>query len=375
MGNISILLADDSITIQKVVGIIFATDGYTLTVVDNGKAAVDKAREINPDVLLIDAIMPGMSGYEACAEIRKDPSLSGKPVLLLTGSFEPFDEQKAKESGADDHIVKPFESQQLVAKVKELYELARNRPAPAAVVQEPVVPAPAEIPQEEPTVNFMEPETLAFETPAAVVAAAELPQPEISPDDPWGAYTAVLSETGETKTEAIFEKPDTSIEPPQFQPDVMEIMSQESLTPAAPETDLSGIGSSWIPTEEQTFEFTDEIADIPTTVIAQAAAEDEIPEPEPVFNPMEFEPIAAVEPVAEQVAEVPPDVEPPQVVPEQSAVIAAPVAAPVALTDEQLKEALLSASRETIERIVWEVVPDLAEAMIKEAIRRITEGK
>ena len=99
--SIKILLADDSITIQKVVGIIFGGEEYALTVVDNGKAAVEKARDLNPDVLLIDALMPGMSGYEVCEAVRATPPISTKPILLLTGSFEPFDEDKAKSCGAD----------------------------------------------------------------------------------------------------------------------------------------------------------------------------------------------------------------------------------------------------------------------------------
>jgi len=148
MGNISILLADDSITIQKVVGIIFAGEGYTLTVVDNGAAAVQKAQELLPDVLLIDVLMPGMSGYEVCESLRANPALADKPILLLTGSFEAFDEAKAKSCGADDHITKPFESQQIIAKVKELYALGQRRAAgaPPAAVPEPeafVAPAPA----------------------------------------------------------------------------------------------------------------------------------------------------------------------------------------------------------------------------------------
>ena len=127
--SIKLLLADDSITIQKVIGIIFGGEEYSLTVVDNGKAAVEKARELNPDVLLIDALMPGMSGYEVCEAVRATPSISTKPILLLTGSFEPFDENKAKSCGADDFLAKPFESQQIVSKVKELIELGSTRAA------------------------------------------------------------------------------------------------------------------------------------------------------------------------------------------------------------------------------------------------------
>ena len=90
-----LLLADDSITIQKVVGIIFASEDYELAIVDNGDAALAKAREIKPDVLLVDAVMPGKTGYEVCEEIRRDPALAGTPILLLIGAFEQFDESKA----------------------------------------------------------------------------------------------------------------------------------------------------------------------------------------------------------------------------------------------------------------------------------------
>src|SRR5664279_5780751 len=138
--SIEVLLADDSITIQKVVGIIFGSDEYSLTVVDNGKAAVETAREINPDVLLIDALMPGMSGYEVCEAVRATPALSTKPILLLTGSFEPFDETKAKSCGADDFLAKPFESQQIITKVKALIELGSSRSvATAADLQNSII--------------------------------------------------------------------------------------------------------------------------------------------------------------------------------------------------------------------------------------------
>src|SRR5512137_2706518 len=125
--SIKVLVADDSITIQKVIGIIFGGDEYSLTIVDNGKSAIDKAHEINPDILLIDALMPGMTGYEVSEAVRSTPALAAKPILILTGSFEPFDEEKAKKCGSDDFIAKPFESQQILAKVKELLELGATR--------------------------------------------------------------------------------------------------------------------------------------------------------------------------------------------------------------------------------------------------------
>lgn len=356
MGNISILLADDSITIQKVVGIIFAGEGYTLTVVDNGAAAVQKAQELLPDVLLIDVLMPGMSGYEVCESLRANPALSDKPILLLTGSFEAFDEAKAKSCGADDHITKPFESQQIIAKVKELYALGQRRAAgaPPATVPEPeafVAPAPVE-PESfiEPTafdtssfaVPAAEPmafEPTAFETTAAFepVAPAFEPadqpaQATASPDDPWGAFTQ------QPAAAPPFE-PDT-LEVDMEQPDVLAMVSEEPPAFAVERADDANIGASWVPVEEQTFEFEEQVAEPPA-----AALEVE----QPVVVPEE-PPVAAVAPVAM-------------------------AAGAVALSEDQLRQALMSASKETIERIVWEVVPDLAEALIKETIRRITEGK
>ena len=302
--SIKILLADDSITIQKVVGIIFGGDEYSLTVVDNGKAALEKARELNPDVLLIDALMPGMSGYEVCEAVRATPSISTKPILLLTGSFEPFDETKAKNCGADDFLAKPFESQQIVAKVRELIERGSSRTSAPAAEQESIVPPP--VPE-------------AAEEPAAA-------------DGIWGAFTA----------------PE---EPAPAAPPAAEVPPVEQST-----------GSQWIPVEEETFAFEEEPA------VEQPAPAVEVPEPtveESMFGDTDFGAVAASATEPAPVAEKP----------AAAAVVPVATAAPMALTEEQLREALTTASKDVIERIVWEIVPDLAEVLIKEAIRKIKEGQ
>ena len=113
----TLLLADDSVTIQKVVGISFANEDVELLTVDNGDDAVAKARETRPDLVLADAVMPGKNGYEVCEAIKHDPSLRHIPVLLLTGTFETFDEERAQAVGIDGHITKPFEAQALVEQV------------------------------------------------------------------------------------------------------------------------------------------------------------------------------------------------------------------------------------------------------------------
>jgi len=110
----TLLLADDSVTIQKVVGISFANEDIVLVTVDNGDDAVTRARETRPDIVLADVVMPGKSGYEVCEAIKADPELAHVPVLLLTGTFEAFDETRAAAAGADGNITKPFEAQALV---------------------------------------------------------------------------------------------------------------------------------------------------------------------------------------------------------------------------------------------------------------------
>jgi CheY-like chemotaxis protein len=115
-----ILLADDSVTIQKVVELTFSDGAYQVQCVSNGRAAVQKIQEDQPDILLCDVIMPEMNGYDVAAFVKKNPSYSSIPVILLTGTFEPFDEEKARQSGADSYITKPFDSKMLVDKVEEL---------------------------------------------------------------------------------------------------------------------------------------------------------------------------------------------------------------------------------------------------------------
>ncbi len=120
----TILLADDSVTIQKVVAISFASEDVAVVSVDNGDDAITKAREIRPDIVLADVVMPGKNGYEVCAAIKADPDLAHIPVLLLTGTFEAFDESRAREVGSAGHIAKPFEAQSLIDEVRRLIDAA-----------------------------------------------------------------------------------------------------------------------------------------------------------------------------------------------------------------------------------------------------------
>ena len=124
----TLLVADDSVVIQKLVGLSFANEEIKLLVTDNGDDAIEMVREHKPNLVLADVVMPGMSGYEVCQAIKQDPELGQTGVLLLTGTFEAFDEARAREVGADGHITKPFEAQVLVDRVTELLN---RSPSPA----------------------------------------------------------------------------------------------------------------------------------------------------------------------------------------------------------------------------------------------------
>lgn len=115
-----ILLADDSITIQKVVNLTFADEGIEVVAVSSGDMAERRLPEISPDLVLADIFMPGKNGYELCEAIKENSQFQHVPVVLLVGAFEPFDQAEANRVKADAHLTKPFESRTLVETVRRL---------------------------------------------------------------------------------------------------------------------------------------------------------------------------------------------------------------------------------------------------------------
>ncbi len=213
MGK-TLLLADDSVTIQKVVGISFASEDIAITTVDNGDDAISRARELRPDLILADVVMPGKSGYEVCEAIKADPELRHIPVLLLTGTFEAFDDQRAASAGASGHVAKPFEAQTLVSRVKELLAQAPSAPPVAAPSAAPAQTAPADIPAAsvaaDDAFDF-------FDDPVSSEPAPEVPQfieperAELEIEDPDAAFAFGEDEFAESVSDAA---PATSLPNP-----------------------------------------------------------------------------------------------------------------------------------------------------------------
>ena len=155
----TLLLADGSITIQRVVELTFAHEDVRVTSVSDGRRAVQILESEVPDVVLVDVDLPEMDGYAVAAHMRRIPRLKNVPVLLLAGAFEPVDQERARDVGSDGVIMKPFEPQVVVARVRELIdqrdrmiagasakaaEAAATPVAPASSVSAGPRPAPAE---------------------------------------------------------------------------------------------------------------------------------------------------------------------------------------------------------------------------------------
>jgi CheY-like chemotaxis protein len=264
--SVNILVADDSVTMRRILEVTFQGEDAQVTSVDSGEAAVRKATELTPDVVFADLSLSGMDGYSIASAIKAAPGLEKTAVVVMASQKHPYDEDKGKAAGVDDHILKPFDTQHVIDRVKQV--LAKPRAVPAA-------------------------------RPAAAPAAAAVGAPQAA------------NQQGRVGGKTI-----TAIGKPMAAP-----------PPPAPKPQPTA-----------------------ATAAARAAA-----------------PMAATAAAAN--------------------VMAAPAAVAVAAAEAELPQrlgnlglspdqvtAVLALSREVIERVVWEVVPELAETLIKEEIRRLTSG-
>jgi len=110
-----LLLADDSVTIQRVIQLTFSGEDVQVLTAGDGEEAIARIPVERPDIVLADIGMPKRSGYDVSAFVKGEPGLSHIPVLLLAGAFEPVDQSKAEEVGCDGVLVKPFEPQHVIS--------------------------------------------------------------------------------------------------------------------------------------------------------------------------------------------------------------------------------------------------------------------
>ncbi len=356
-----LLLADDSITIQKVIGIIFATEDYQLLMSDDGNDAFEKAREEHPDLVIADVSMPGKDGFELCQAIKSEPQLAHTSVLLLPGTFDHFDEGRAEAVGADGWITKPFESQALLDKVAQLLEaepvsLSDVEAAPIAEVAEPAIEA-VDVPVAEETGEAVDEDVLGLNEVEEPVVADTVE--EESPDDIWDAVSFEEEDLQQSaalpaEDESTVEDVSVSEAPEVFEPDTDEVAfdsegeaaAEELLTEVEPEQNAdepvdfsAGEGfeiaedadSGFVleTDEEELLELTEEVAEEESfaqpSALEDEAIDDvplelteEVAEEQDLEQPMELEEdsslleaaVEELEPVVEQEIEELPIVEP-----------------------------------------------------------------
>ena len=107
MANEKILVVDDDVNICELLRLYLEKEGYTVSIVNDGESAVKSFGEIQPDLMLLDIMLPRLDGWQVCREIRK---FSDKPIIMLTAKGETFDKVLGLELGADDYVVKPFDA-------------------------------------------------------------------------------------------------------------------------------------------------------------------------------------------------------------------------------------------------------------------------
>lgn len=297
----TLLAVDDSVTMRKVLEITFSGEDFRVLTADSAQAAVGKLAE-NPAAIVVDTVLGGEDGYALAKELRRRSP--GAAIILLSSRYAPFDQARGRDSGADDWADKPFDTQQLIDKVKKVLA-AKEAAGPVAA---PPPQAPAPVP-----------------TPSPAVRPQAQPQP---PQAAGGGVQGFGRNTqpslggaaASARTGTLVFGDGTSPTPGQAAP-----------RPAAP---ASG------PNLAQT---------MPTNPQPQAAPH-----------------------------------APPQAAPQASHGGSGPVAAAVngqmagklaglGLSPAQA-DAVLALSRDVVEKVVWEVVPQLAETLIKEEIARLTKA-
>jgi CheY-like chemotaxis protein len=323
----TLLVVDDSATMRKVFELTFAGEDVTVVTHDGGESLMARAREVRPAVAIVDVNLVGGDGYALARQLKSDPSLRGMQVLMLFSEQSPLDETRMRGAEADGSISKPFDTQAAIDKVRPL--LAAG---PGAAAAAPGPPAPAAAPS-------------AVRGGTMVAgAAAPPPGPARTPTAAGvGAFGAPPGPSSVPKSTQMF---GAGSAPPMGVPTAPKPAAPAPAPAHAPASDSHD-------------------ADIELEV----DADDEILRPTP-------QPMQAVKPAAAP-GPAPAPARAPTPAPSASAAVAsasaevAQRAQGLGLTPAQV-DAVTALTREVVERVVWEVVPQLAETMIREEIKRLT---
>jgi CheY-like chemotaxis protein len=378
----TLLLADDSVTIQRVIELTFADEDVKVVAVSDGDQAIQRLDSTPPDIVLADIGMPGKSGYEVAQYVKRSPRLSHIPVVLLTGAFEPVDQARADEAGCDGVLAKPFEPQLVIGRVRELLAKPKSSSHEAATRTET---APDAAPTNEPPIDIGD----YFDRLDAAFAdlskgSAQAPAPaatESVPERPVHASVADEIDWLSSRIAKDSPEPDLSlsyVSPPAVEVEPPPPVEVEPPPPLAPQDAVRSV-----PMVEAVAPAS-ELVEVPSVT---APVQDEAPI---LTSPNEERPPRAEEDEAPRPIELPrTPVELPQLSDAFAALLAAeqheapPATAPVwpgaaraadALVDEVTQRVLDQLTAQS-DRVVRDTVADLvsliAERLVREEIERI----
>ncbi len=123
MEKKKILIADDNENIRDALSYLLEDEGYILNMAKDGNDTLKKVREFHPDILFLDIMMPEINGYEVCRIIKNDPELKKTYVIMLSAKGQVAEQDRGKEVGADEYIVKPFSPMEILSKIKTILDV------------------------------------------------------------------------------------------------------------------------------------------------------------------------------------------------------------------------------------------------------------
>jgi len=385
-----ILIADDSVTIQKAFAMTLGHEDLAITAARSADEGLTLARQTRPDLVIADASMPGRSGYELCAALKADAALRVIPVYILSSTQQPYDEAKGQQVGADGTFVKPWDTAAMIEKVRD----AASRPAgaaprPAAAVAAPPAAPPARPTSTLPTAALGDEYDVDMDAPApaprdtapapARTTASSMPTaPAMPAAPPPAAAPPAARPTAPAAAAPGGMRPSLipGVRPgamPPVRPGTSPSRTLGNTAPmavpprpaagAAPSRTLFGLPAASMPFPGSTR--APAAASAPAAPFAPAAAPAYAPPaPAPSYTPPAPAPAPAYTSPAPEPARPAAPLAPAAV----SSLVDQKVAAIAARGPEY--EALAKLSREVIEQIVWEIVPELADAIIREQVAK-----
>lgn len=356
-----LLLADDSVTIQRVIELTFADEDIDVIAVGDGQMAIDRLESDPPDIVLADVDMPKRDGYEVAAYVKSRPKLAHIPVVLLTGAFEPIDQARATAAGSSDVLAKPFEPQMVINRVRQLLGKKRDDEGQVPQAQQAFAP-----PRDS--------------------------QPPSAPRPPARSSMAMNDEHATQQNQPARQTPGQPAQQPVSLDDYFDQLDAafSNLTPSgsAAKQDTMQAEEDWIESQPMAG-----VAEPPPAPARPAAAAAPRPQREPLITPpagpprvqAAWEPPAVVAPPPPPQAPAPQPRQAPQPVAARPAPLASPAppvrpARPVANPFAELSAAKAEAAArpvapvitdEVIEEVVARVLQRLTDSVVRETVTQI----